>query len=321
MQGAPNWREIKMRAVGYRCNYASYQIETTILDNLGVSFQHVTDCALIDNLEEVVALFVRQETIGRSILDLFPNLKIVQRYGVGVDNVDVEYANQRGIAVCNTPHYGQQYEVSNHAVALYLAISRRLLTRDNDVREGKWDIGQDEPIVGCRNAVLGLIGFGQIARETAKRFRSLGFGTVLVVDPVLTQSEAEKSNIEIVPIEELFTRSDVISLHAPLNASTRHMVGAALLSKAKPSAFLINVSRGGLVDEKALSRALKAGQLSGAGIDVFETEPPDITSELFDAPNTILTDHVAWYSEAAVACLQTAAAEQVARVLTNDPAN
>lgn len=307
-----------MRAVGYRCNYASYHIETSMLAQLGIEFQHVSDCALIDDLEDVLALFVRQEIIDKPMLDLFPNLKVVQRYGVGVDNVNVEYANKRGIVVCNTPQYGQQHEVSNHAVALYLALSRRLLTRDRDVRAGKWDIGQAEPIAGCRDATLGLIGYGQIARATAKRFRSLGFSSVLVVDPALTHSTATAEDVQIVAIEELFKRSDVISLHAPLNASTKHMIGTQLLSKAKPSAFLINVSRGGLVDENALSDALNMGQLAGAGIDVFETEPPNTSNALLGAPNTILTDHVAWYSEAAVTNLQTAAAEQVVRVLSNE---
>jgi len=309
-----------MLAIGYRCNYASYDVETAVLGDIGVPFQHVLGCNEIQRPEEVVALFVRQEEIDRAFMDQFANLKVIQRYGVGTDNIDMRGATDRGIRVCNTPQYGQENEVSTHAVALYLGLSRHLLTRDADVRNGKWDIGQSEPILGNKGMVLGLFGYGQIARKTKEKFDALGFGKTLVVDPALSAEAATAAGVELVPLEQLLNHSDVVSLHAPLNGATKHIINDEALAMMKSTAYLINVSRGGLVDENALSKALSSEQLAGAGIDVFESEPPEYSSTIMSAPNTILTDHMAWYSEAAVLKLQTAAAQEVSRVLSGDNA-
>ena len=308
-----------MLAVAYRCNYSSYDIERSALGAIGADFQHVEALDDVTDPDKVVALFVRQEEVDQAVLARYPQLKVIQRYGVGTDNVDLVAARARNIHVCNTPDYGQEHEVSDHAVALYLALSRRLLSRDGDVRGGAWDIGQTEPIPGHRGASLGLVGFGRIARCAATKFRALGFKTIHVVDPALSPEEAGAADVILTDLDHLCASADVLSLHAPLLEATHHMIGKEQLALMKPSAFLINVSRGGLVDEVALAQALKDGRLAGAGVDVYEQEPPDRQAALFSAPNTILTDHMAWYSEAAVQNLQSEATGEVVRVLKNEP--
>lgn len=304
-----------MHVVGLNIGYRDYAVETAALAEGGLTFQHVDRFADIEDRSKVRAIMVRQETIDADMIDSLPVLEVIQRYGVGVDNVDIDAASRKGIKVCNTPDYGQDQEVSDHAVGLYLALSRRLLTRDMDVRSGVWGVDQKEPIRGHRAATLGLIGFGRIAKQTWARFNALGFSRCFVSDPAVSSADAKMFGVEIAPLDDMFAKADVISLHCPLIPATHHIVDEAALHKMKPSAFVINVSRGGLIDEIALTHALEDGQIAGAALDVFENEPPDPSDPIFMAPNTILTDHMAWYSEASVHALQHAAASEVSRVL------
>lgn len=305
-----------MIAAGLQIGYANYQTETEILDNAGIKFQHYEHVDDIQDPAEISAIMVRQYPVDASLMDRFPNLKIIQRYGVGVDNVDLNAAKERNIKVCNTPDYGQYHEVSDHALALYLAVARRITTRDLDVKSGRWGIDQAEPIYGHRHATLGLIGYGKIAQGVWQRFKALGFAKCLISDPAISENQAIAAGVQIASHDEIFAQSDVISLHCPLLASTHHIIDHRALNAMKSSAYLINVSRGGLIDEDALANALGEGRIAGAAMDVFEHEPADTAHPLFKAPNTVLTDHVAWYSEQSVIALQTAAAREVVRVLS-----
>jgi D-3-phosphoglycerate dehydrogenase / 2-oxoglutarate reductase len=298
--------------------YASYQTETAILAPYRAGIVPVT--AAQDAVETLraldpVAVMVRERHVGQAELSACPNLRIVQRYGVGVDNIDLAEASRRRIFVGNVPTYGAENEVSDHAVALYLAIQRRLLTRDAEVRAGQWGIGQAQPIHGRGASVLGLIGYGRIGAAARRKFAVLGFSRVLVADPSLTQARARSEGVELSDVDTLCAEADVISLHAPLVPATRHLIDARRIAMMKPDAILVNVSRGGLVDEAALASALVEGHLFGAGIDVFEAEPPAPDHPLMRAPRTILTDHTAWYSERSVEVLQSTAARQIAAVL------
>lgn len=299
--------------------YASYETEKGVLSDTNARVVPVAPSDdVISSLRvlDPVGVMVRESAMTPAVIDSCPNLKVIVRYGVGVDNVDIPHATGRGIYVANVPDYGAEIEVSEHAVALYLAVQRRLLTRDAEVRQGKWDIGQKAVIPGREKAVLGLVGGGRIGLETARKFGAFGFSSTLVYDPFLEAEVARAAGVKLVSLEELCRSADVVSLHAPLTESTRHIIDAEHLALMKRSTILVNVSRGGLVDETALAKALHAGRIFGAGIDVFEQEPVRENHPLLTTPNTILSDHAAWYSERSVEVLQRNAAQEVRRVLT-----
>lgn len=301
--------------------YADYRQEESILAGHGVRIAAIgADDDAIPKLGRInpLAIMVRERAVTAEVIDACPDLKIIVRYGVGVDNVDIAHATARKIYVANVPDYGADIEVSEHALALYLAVQRRVLSRDQEVREGKWGIGQRAIIPSRENAVLGLIGCGRIGIAAARKFRVIGFAQVVAFDPYLQPDVAARENIRLVDLEELCRVADVVSLHAPLTPETHHILNAERVGLLKPTTILVNVSRGGLVDEAALAAALGAGRLLGAGIDVFETEPIRANNPLLSSPNTVLSDHAAWYSERSVRTLQAKAAEEVARVLRGD---
>lgn len=261
------------------------------------------------------AVLVRERAVGDAEMTACRGLRLILRYGVGVDNIDLDTAADRRIYVANVPDYGAEQVVSDHAVALYLAVTRRIVTRDRDLRRGRWGVGQSQPIPGHKGGTLGLIGFGRIARAALGKFRALGFGRVLVHDPFVAPSELTAAGVDPADVGTICRESDLISLHVPLTPETHHLLGPAQIGLMRSNAVIVNVSRGGLIDEAALAEALSAGRVFGAGLDVFEQEPLDVAHPLLQAPNTVLSDHAAWYSEQSVAQLQTKAAEEVCRVL------
>ncbi|WP_136637636.1 C-terminal binding protein [Pseudooceanicola onchidii] len=302
--------------------YATYDTETSVLGAAGARI-----VAVGEGVDAVPALrdlnpqgiLVRERTIGQAELAACPDLRVVVRYGVGTDNIDLDAARDRGVYVANVPDYGAEHEVSDHALALYLSVQRRVVTRDAEVRAGHWGIGQAAPIPDRDGAVLGLIGCGRIGLVTLAKFRAFGFARVLVHDPFMSEDAACAAGVKLTDMDTLCATADVISLHAPLTPDTRHILNADRLARVKPTTIVINVSRGGLVDEAALAAALTEGRLFGAGIDVFEVEPIRPGNPLMAAPNTLLSDHNAWYSERSVALLQRKAAEEIARVLSGQP--
>lgn len=305
-------------AVVLEPGYASYETEASVLADLNVRMAAIgsdEDAILGLTALNPAALLVRERTIGAAEMEACPNLKVIVRYGVGVDNVDIDHANRRGIKIANVPDYGAEIEVSEHAIALYLAVQRRIIARDAEVRRGVWGVGQKARIPGRDGGTVGIIGCGRIGLAAARKFRALGLSRVLAFDPLLTPDRARSMEIEHATLEDLCQSADVISLHAPLTEATHHIIGAPELALMKPNSILVNVSRGGLIDEIALAAALNSGRIFGAGIDVFETEPVAQDNPLLSTPNTILSDHAAWYSERSVEVLQRLAAEEVRRVL------
>ncbi|EAQ03257.1 putative D-isomer specific 2-hydroxyacid dehydrogenase family protein [Pseudooceanicola batsensis HTCC2597] len=303
--------------------YADYATERALLAEHGVEVVAVPESeAAAPALARLdpVAVLLRERPFGAGEIAAAPGLRGVVRYGVGVDNIDLAAAREAGIYVANVPDYGAEHEVSDHAVALYLAVNRRIPARDAEVRSGGWGVGQAAMIPGRRAAVLGLVGYGRIARAAAAKFRALGFVRVLAHDPGVPDAELRREGVTPADPDTICREADVISLHAPLVAGTHHIIDARRIALMKPTTILVNVARGGLVDEPALAAALAEGRIFGAGIDVFEDEPPaPAANPLFEAPNTVLTDHGAWYSEASVERLQTLAAQEVARVLAGQP--
>jgi len=294
--------------------YHDYAVETAILRPYGVEQIHAVDPAdpaFGEHLARAEAILVRDTPITAAHLAAAPKLRIIARYGIGLDNIDLAAATARHVFVANTPGYGVD-EVSTHALALLLAVARRVVSRDKAVRRGAWGIAQAEPIYPISGRTLGVVGYGQIARALVRKMQAFSPRRTLVYDPYLPDTPA---GIEHVDLATLCREAEIISLHAPLTPETRHLIGHNELALMQPRTILVNTGRGALIDEAALVEALRAGRLYGAGLDVFATEPPPQDHPLFSLSNVVVTDHTAWYSEASVRELQERASQEVARVL------
>jgi D-3-phosphoglycerate dehydrogenase / 2-oxoglutarate reductase len=311
--GAPSDDRVVVVGQGYQ----HYRTEEAILRPYGVgriAAVDPSDPAFGARLAVAEAILVRETPITAALIAAAPKLRVVVRYGIGVDNVDLGAAREHGVYVANVPEYGIE-DVSDHALALYLAVQRRIVTRDREVRSGRWDVGQREPMRRSATLRFGLVGYGRIARAFHRKIGALGATGVLVHDPAL---DTAPEGCELVDLGALAERADVVSLHAPLTPPTRHLIDAAVLDRMRPGAILINTARGGLVDEAALVAAVRSGRLR-AGLDVFEREPPDASNPLLALDGVVLSDHTAWYSETSVEELQAGAAQEVARVLGGSP--
>lgn len=310
----PN-RERHVLVVG--AGYRSYATELDALAPYGVQRIEVgdpTSSGFAEQLQRCHAILVRETPIGRNLMEAAPNLQAIVRYGIGVDNVDLEAARERRIYVANVPEYGIE-DVSDHALALYLALARRIVSRDRAVRQGVWGVGQSEPMQRSAQQTFGLVGYGKIARAFHRKIRALGVQRTLIHDPALSEPPAGG---ELADLPTLFATATVVSVHAPLSAATRHLISAELLGRMPPGAILINTARGGLIDEPALIERVLAGKLR-VGLDVFEREPPAAAHPLFHSDDAVLSDHTGWYSEASVVELQHGAAAEVARVFGGQP--
>ena len=234
---------------------------------------------------------LRAERIAR----IAPSVRVIGRAGVGLDTIDLEAANHRRLAVVHEPSYATA-EVANHAAALTLGIARRILPAARMMEEG-WGSATDLPTVpDLSTKTIGVIGFGAIGRAYAERMRPF-FGAVQAYDPqVPAEAITEWGAIAAPSLDALLATSDFVSLHIPLLPQTRGIIGAAQLASMRPGSMIVNVSRGGLIDEGALADALASGHLGGAGIDVFEQEPLPAESALRGAPNLLMTPHIAWLS-------------------------
>jgi D-3-phosphoglycerate dehydrogenase len=260
-----------------------------------------------EGLSGAHALIVRSATrVDRALLKDAPLLRVVARAGVGVDNIDVDAAGRQGVAVFNAPE-ANMVAAAELTMALMLSAARRVPAADRSIRDGQWDRAAFQG-VELRGRILGLIGAGRIGGEVAQRARAFGM-QVIAYDPYLTTKQAHDIKVTLVDLDELVTTSDVISLHVPLTDETRGLVDADLLQKVKKGAFVLNVSRGGVIDEPALALALEEGRLAGAALDVYEHEPLEPGSPLRTAPNLVLTPHLgASTREAQVGVAREAAA-------------
>jgi D-3-phosphoglycerate dehydrogenase len=232
--------------------------------------------------------------------------KGIVRYGIGLDNIDLDEARKKGIPVRNVPDYCVD-EVADHTIALALSAQRQIVSVFNRLKEGTWKITPPHPLPPLRQSVLGLVGFGRIGRLVAERGRAFGM-TVMVSDPVVSEAELRQAGVTPATFDRIVRESDVISLHCPLTETTRHLINEATLRLMKPTAILVNTSRGGLVDLDAVVGALQSGLIAGAALDVFEQEPLPANHKFLKLPNAIATSHVAWYSSASIQELQRRAA-------------
>jgi D-3-phosphoglycerate dehydrogenase len=264
------------------------------------------------------AILVTYAKLPGDLLRQLKNCKAIGRFGLGVDNIDLPAAKELGIAVNYVPDYCLR-EVSDHAMALLLALARKVTFSNRLVQSGRWEVPPIVPLRRLEGQVLGLIGFGNIPRTLAPKAKAFGLH-VITHDPYLSQDVLAAAGVEGVSFDELLARSDFISVHAPLLPATRGLMNASAFAKMKKRAFLINTARGPLVDEAALATALDSGQLGGAALDVVATEPLAKDSLLLGRDNVILTPHTAFYSVEALEELQTKCASDVARVLSGEKA-
>lgn len=241
-------------------------------------------------LESAQGLIVRSATkVTADMMDRAPNLKAVGRAGVGVDNIDIEAASERGVAVFNAPG-GNTIAAAELTMALILSVVRRVTEADRSMREGRWDRAAFKG-VELKGKTLGLIGCGRIGGEVAKRARAFGMA-VIVSDPYLDHGRAEELGVRLVLLDDLIGQADVISCHVPLTTETKGLIDAEAMAKMKDNVFLINAARGGVIDEADLVEALHAGTIAGAALDVYETEPLPEDSPLRSAPRLVHTPHL-----------------------------
>ncbi len=256
------------------------------------------------------ALMVQHAKISRKVIQRLEKCRIIARYGVGFDNVDTAAATEHGIMVANVPDYCID-EVSSHAIALLMACSRKIVQSNNAVKSGVWTYTVAEPIYRLTGQTLGIVGLGRIGSAAARKGVGLGF-KVQAYDPYVFETDLD---VSFVDFDVLLETSDFVSIHAPLTDETHYMFGENEFRKMKKSAFLINTARGPIVNEKELYKALKTGEIAGAGLDVMEQEPPDQDNPLLTLDNLIVSSHIAWYSDDSRLLLQLETTRAVVAVL------
>ena len=264
------------------------------------------------------ALLITYAKITREIIGQLTKCKAIGRFGLGVDNIDLPAAKEKGIAVNYVPDYCIR-EVSDHTMALLLSLIRKVPLSNKLVQAGRWEMPAVVPIRRIEGTVLGLVGFGHIPRLVAPKAQAFGI-KVIAYDPFAKAELFKTANVESVNFDTLLQRSDYVSVHAPLMAQTRGMMNADAFAKMKKGAYVVNTARGPLIDEPALIAALDAGQVGGAGLDVVATEPLAKDSPLLGRDNVIVSPHTAFYSIEALEELQSKCASDVARVLSGEKA-
>jgi D-3-phosphoglycerate dehydrogenase / 2-oxoglutarate reductase len=262
------------------------------------------------------AVLVTYAKLTREVLTQFTRCKAIGRFGLGVDNIDLVAAKEKGIAVNYVPDYCVR-EVSDHAMALLLALIRKIPLSNKLVQSGRWEMPAVVPIRRIEGTVLGLVGFGHIPRLVTPKAQAFGI-KVIAYDPFAKAEVFRAAGVEGVDLDALLQSSDYVSVHAPLLPATRGMMNAAAFAKMKKGAYIVNTARGPLIDEAALVAALDSGQIGGAGLDVVATEPLAKDSPLLGRDNVIISPHTAFYSVEALNELQTKCATDVARVLSGE---
>jgi D-3-phosphoglycerate dehydrogenase len=292
----------------------------TALARLNPELRMARSASIPDILEvakDADAVLVTYAKLPRELLQELRRCKAIGRFGLGVDNIDIKAAAEHGITVTYVPDYCMQ-EVSDHAMALLLALARKIPLSNKLVQAGRWEMPAVAPIHRLAGRVLGLVGFGNIPRALVPKAKAFGL-RIIAHDPFVSPSTFAGAGVEQATFEQLLAVSDFLSIHAPLTPATRGMFNAAVFGRMKKGAMLINSARGPLVDEPALIDALDAGHVGGAALDVVEAEPLPADSRLLGRDNVILTPHTGFYSVEALEELQTKCASDVARVLSGEP--
>lgn len=299
--------------------FPTITIEREIIETAGgqlATFQCKTEEEVIAATKEADAILVQWAPLTHAVLQQLPHCKVIVRYGIGIDNIDLDAARSRGIMVCNVPDYCID-EVADHTFALAMSMARQLPALDPLVRQGVWKIVPPRPMPASRQMIFVAIGYGRIARAVLDRARACKFH-LATCDPYLPAGTKLPPDVQILDIDQALKTGDIVSLHLPLTEATRHLINGEGLSKMKPTSLLINTSRGGLVNTVELAAALSRDQIAGAALDVFEQEPLDAAHPLMKCTNALLTSHVSWYSELSQPQLQRMAADEAVRAIKDE---
>jgi len=307
----------KLKVVITDCDHPSVEIERKILSEINAEFI-LANCHTEDEVIEVAkdsdGIINQYAPITRRVIESLKRCKIIARYGVGVDNIDIKAATEHKIIVANVPDYCID-EVSTHALALILSCARGITLLDRKRREKRWDFILVKPLFRTQGKTLGLFGLGRIAKMVAQK--ALGFGfKIIAYDPYVPKKV--DGSIRLVEFSQLLSDSDFISIHSPLTDETKHFFGENELKAMKKTAYLINTARGPIIDEKALYQALKKRWIMGAALDTMEKEPPNWEDPLLKLENLIVSPHISFYSEESYVELKTKVAESVRSVLKGE---
>ncbi len=303
----------KFKVVITDCDHGSIEEEKREFGRIGAELilaQIKEEKDLIRVCKDADGLLNQYALLTRKVLEKLLKCKVIGRYGVGIDSIDLKAATDLGIIVANVPDYCVD-EVADQALSMILALIRKTGFFDQKVKSDQWDFRQGRPIHRIKGKTLGLIGSGRIGLEVAKRISAFGV-RVITFDPYLQKTPA---GIELMDFDTVLKESDFISIHCPLNESTRHLIGEKEFQKMEKKPLIINTSRGPIIDEVALIQALTKRQVSGAGLDVLEKEPPDPQNPLLKMENVIIAPHISFYSEESISELKRRTAENVSSVL------
>ena len=279
----------------------------------------LTEDAVVALAQDCDAILCDAAPITRRVLEALPSVRVVSEYGIGVDNIDIAAATELGVWVANVPGFCAE-EVSDHTIATVLALGRRLVALDRIVRGGGWGAESAGKMHRLKTQTVGLIGLGAIGRLVAEKARALGM-RVLAHSPNTDAARAAQHGAEAASLEEVLRNADYVCLHTPTNAQTRGLIDARTLGLMKPTAYLVNVGRGALVDEPELVDALRSARIAGAALDVYASEPVDAASPFLRLDNVLLSPHAAFYSEESLADLQISAARNAIAVLRGGAPN
>ncbi|MCM3790109.1 C-terminal binding protein [Domibacillus indicus] len=301
--------------------FAHLEYEEQVFNESGLDIEFIkkqckTEEDVIEHAKEADALLNQYAPISKRVIDSLERTKVISRYGVGVNTIDIDAAQAKNITVANVPDYGME-EVSNHALALLLSWARKVTLLNNEVKQGNWDFKACVPIHRFDKQTVGVLGFGRIPRRFIEKVKPLGFQTA-AYDPFVSAEEMAAAGVQKMELDEIIKESDYLSVHVPLIKETHHLLNAERFSQMKKNAVVINTARGPIIDEKALADALEQGIIAGAALDVTEEEPVSKTSPLLQMNNVIITPHSAWYSEEAMIELRQKAAKNIVQVLKGE---
>jgi D-3-phosphoglycerate dehydrogenase / 2-oxoglutarate reductase len=309
----------KVLLTDYEFEHLQYEEEVFQESGLDIEFikdQCKTEEEVIEMAKEADAILNQYAPISRRVIESLEKTKVISRYGVGVNTINLDAAKEKGIIVANVPDYGME-EVSNHALALLLSWARKVTLLNNEVKKGNWDFKACVPIHRFNEQTVGVLGFGRIPRRFVEKVKPLGFKTA-AYDPFVSAEEMVAVGVQKMELDEIIRESDFLSIHVPLIDDTFHLINEERLNQMKKNAVIINTARGPIIDEKALARALENKIIAGAALDVTENEPINMDSPLLKMDNVIITPHSAWYSEEAMIELRQKAAKNIVHVLVGE---
>lgn len=306
-----------MKVIVTDFEYETFEPELEVLERVGLTLHYEqchTEEEVIERCQDAHALLNQYASITRRVIEALPHLKVIARYGVGFNTVDIEAATEHGVVVCNVTDYCLG-EVSDHTMALLLDSARKVTKLNNSIESGVWNFNVSAPLYRLAGRTLGLVGFGNIPQQVARKAQAFDLH-VIAYDPFMDEAYAKERGVTLVSLEQLCEQSDFISVHVPLNEQTHHLISTDELNLMKKESILINTARGPIIDEQALIVALEQGQIAGAALDVLETEPIASDHPFLTMDQVILTPHAAFYSVEAEEELKRKTADNVAHVLT-----